>query len=64
MMKHKQRHVGPGKIVVSIYADEALHAEIKNRAHSLGLSVSKYVEQLARTDISRGGPMSIIPDNR
>lgn len=52
-------HVGPGKKVVSFYADAKLHQQIKTRAKSLGLSASKYVEMLALKDIKAGGDFNI-----
>jgi len=49
--KNKNPHVGPGRVIVSIYADQKLHARIKRRAKTLGLSTSAYVLMLAKNEI-------------
>jgi hypothetical protein len=57
----KPKHIGPGKKIVSIYADEEFHATVKSRAKSLGLNVSKYLHKLAEDDIQRGGSLTLNP---
>lgn len=56
-----RKHVGPGRKIVSIYAEERLHERIKARAAALGFSVSEYVMLLAQNDISCGGPIQVFP---
>jgi hypothetical protein len=58
---HPHRHIGPGKRVVSLYADAALMQASKARARSLGLSMSAYVAALVRADLNTKGPLLVPP---
>lgn len=59
MKKSNTKHIGPGKIVVSMYADKKLHERVKARAKALRIPVSTYIYQLALKDIQAGGSFTI-----
>lgn len=60
----KPRHTGPGKKVVSIYADTAEHKRFKARAKAMNISLSAYFRHLARKDLKHPDDFKIIPDDR
>lgn len=62
MRQKKKKHVGPGKLAVTLYADEALYKECKARARSLGFSTSSWIFRLVRKELRNAGPMVIEPD--
>ncbi len=52
---------GPGKILVTLYADKAELPLYKARAASLGLSLSRYLWSLAKRDSLSGGDFTLTP---
>jgi hypothetical protein len=58
-----RKHVGPGKVVMSLYADKKMREAIKRRAKELGIPVSTYIFNLAKEDIRSGGDLILRPDN-
>lgn len=53
--------IGPGKRIVSIYADAAEIEQFKERAKSLGLSLSQYFAALAVKDLEKGDDAFELP---
>ena len=55
------KHVGPVKRIVSVYADNAEHELFSARAKWLGVSVGQYFRILARNDVAHGGGFVLNP---
>lgn len=53
-------HLGPDHTNVSLYLSKKVHASMKKRAQSLGISLSKYISQLYKLD--PGGNFAIQPE--
>lgn len=58
--KAKRKHVGPGKKIISLYADAEVYERIKVRAKALGIPASTYLQKLALNDIEADAPGLLI----
>lgn len=57
-------NIGPGKVIISVYAQKETHLAMKKRAAELGMPVSQYLQQLAIRDLNAGGEFTMTSLNK